>query len=430
MPDRKRYAIVGLGGRSEMFTGAILKDYKDRAELVGMCDINRARLDYSNQCFAEKYGADPIPCFGVEQFDEMITSRKVDVLIVTSIDRTHHRYIVRAMELGCDCISEKPMTIDAEKCQAVLDAVKRTGKNLRVTFNYRYTPPTTKVKELVMDGVIGNVLSADMQWMLDTVHGADYFRRWHRDKRNSGGLLVHKATHHFDLMNWWLATLPKTVFAMGDLRFYGRENAEERGVTRFYSRAHGQPNAQDDPFALHMEGDKSLVGLYLNPEKEDGYYRDQSVFGDGISIEDTLTLCVRYDTGVLFSYSLVAYSAWEGVRAALNGTKGRIEFRDYHSSYINASSSSDMSDKVTASSQIMVFPHWEKPYRVDLEEAKGSHGGGDPRLLVDIFGDPPEDRTRRAADHFAGARSILVGIAGNRSMRLERPVDIDSLVHF
>ena len=46
------------------------------------------------------------------------------------------------------------------------------------------------------------------EWALDTVHGADYFRRWHREKKNSGGLLVHKSSHHFDLVNWWLGDVP------------------------------------------------------------------------------------------------------------------------------------------------------------------------------------------------------------------------------
>ena len=57
--------------------------------------------------------------------------------------------------------------------------------------------------------------------MLDTKHGADYFRRWHRDKAHSGGLLVHKASHHFDLVNWWIQSAPTRVFASGGLRFYG-----------------------------------------------------------------------------------------------------------------------------------------------------------------------------------------------------------------
>ena len=106
------------------------------------------------------------------------------------------------MELGCDVITEKPMTTDEVKAQAILDAVKRTGRKLRVTFNYRYAPHNTKIRELLANGVIGEVFSVHFEWLLNTQHGADYFRRWHRDKRNSGGLLVHKSAHHFDLVNF------------------------------------------------------------------------------------------------------------------------------------------------------------------------------------------------------------------------------------
>jgi predicted dehydrogenase len=140
------------------------------------------------------------------------------------------------------------------------------------------------VWELLRSGAIGTVTSIHFEWMLNTSHGADYFRRWHRDKRNAGGLLVHKSTHHFDLVNFWLNSRPETVYAQGDLKFYGRENAEKRGVTDFYTRAHGSDVAKSDPFALHMEANDKLKRMYLDAEHEDSYYRDQSVFGNGISI--------------------------------------------------------------------------------------------------------------------------------------------------
>ena len=83
-----------------------------------------------------------------------------------------------------------------------------------MTFNYRYSPPRTQIKELLDAGVIGEVLSVDFHWLLNTHHGADYYRRWHRNKAQfSGGLMVHKATHHFDLVNWWLSAVPVEVFA-------------------------------------------------------------------------------------------------------------------------------------------------------------------------------------------------------------------------
>ena len=297
------------------------------------------------------------------------------------------------------------MTTDEVKAQAIIDAIKRTRRNLRVTFNYRYAPHNTKIKELIMNDTIGDVHSVHFEWLLDTQHGADYFRRWHRDKRNSGGLLVHKSTHHFDLVNFWLDTKPSTVFAMGDLMFYGRENAEKRGITKFYYRAHGSENAKGDPFALHLEDNERLKELYLNAEKEDGYLRDQSVFGDGISIEDTMGVLVKYHNNAILTYSLNAYMPWEGFRVAFNGSKGRIQVSVVENTYVNAGDNVHAEGAVKEKS-ITVFPMFGEPYNVPIEEAEGGHGGGDPILLNDLFGTPSNDPYNRAASHEDGAMSI------------------------
>lgn len=425
----KTYVQVGVGGRARFFYEAIAGPYRETARLVAFCDVNQTRMDYANRILQEKYGLDPVPTYNSSQFDDMIKAHKPDVVIVTSIDRTHHRYIVRAMELGCDVLTEKPMTTDEEKAQAILDAIRRTGRKLRVSFNYRYAPYNTKIRELIMDGAIGDVFSVHFEWLLNTSHGADYFRRWHRDKRNSGGLLVHKATHHFDLVNFWLGSRPKTVFAMGDLRFYGRENAENRGETKFYTRAYGSENAKDDYFALHMDRNEQLKNLYLNAEKDDGYVRDQSVFGDGISIEDTMGVMVRYANKAIMTYSLNAYLPWEGYRVAFNGSKGRIQVLIAENTYVNAGGAKEVEGSAKKIS-IAVFPMFGEPYEVEVPMTGGGHGGGDPVLLNDLFGTPVPDRFNRAASHVDGAMSILTGIAANKSIATGLPVQVDSLVRF
>jgi predicted dehydrogenase len=331
------------------------------------------------------------------------------------------------MECGCDVISEKPMTVDAKKCQEIIDCIQKTGKNLRVTFNYRYSPDRTKVKELLMNGTIGDVKQIHFEWLLNTSHGADYFRRWHRNKNNSGGLLVHKATHHFDLINFWLDSHPTKVFAFGDLKFYGRENAENRGVTKFYSRVNGQENAVGDPFALVMKGNKYLENLYLNAEKDDGYLRDQSVFGDNISIEDTMNVLVKYASGAQMSYSLNAFSPYEGFRVCFTGDKGRIEIEVIEAVYVNAGGDSSKEGAVVGK-KITMYPMFGDVYNVDIDEGKDGHGGGDRVMLNDIFGNPDPDPFKRAAGYVDGCMSILTGISANKSMASGMPVDVMSLV--
>lgn len=426
---KKKYVLVGSGGRAEFFYGAIASTYRETSELTAFCDTNQVRMNYANKLLEEKYKYNRVNTYKAHEFDEMIAAEKPDAVIVTSVDRTHHRYIIRAMELGCDVITEKPMTVDEVKCQEILDAVERTGREVRVTFNYRYAPHHTKARELIAQGAVGQVTSVHFEWLLNTMHGADYFRRWHRDKRNSGGLLVHKSTHHFDLVNFWIGSQPEEVFAYGDLLFYGKENAEQRGVTKFYERATGHPNAKDDPFALHLDENEHLKAMYLDAEAEDGYRRDQSVFGDGISIEDTMGVIVRYKNRAILTYSLNAYMPWEGYRIAFNGTKGRIEMTIVEQSYVNSGGDKALEGAVKHKS-ILLFPQWEPAVSIEVEEGEGGHGGGDPVLLNDIFGTPVEDPFHRAANHIDGARSILTGIAANRSIRTGQPVKVAELVKF
>jgi predicted dehydrogenase len=425
----KKYALVGTGGRAEFFYRELATVYKDTSELVAFCDVNQIRMDYANRLLKEKYSYHELPTYKAHEFDRMIEETKPDTVIVTTVDRVHHKYIIRAMELGCDVISEKPMTVDEEKCADILDAIERTGKKLRVTFNYRYAPHNTKIRELIMDGAIGEVISVNFEWLLNTQHGADYFRRWHRDKRNSGGLLVHKSTHHFDLMNFWLGSKPDLVYAQGDLRFYGRENAENRGVTEFYQRAYGSKAAENDPFALHLDRNEHLKQMYLEAEKEDGYLRDQSVFGDNISIEDTMSVMVKYQNKAVMNYSLNAFMPWEGFIIVFNGTKGRMEVKVTEQSYVNSGGDKDK-EGALKSKQIRVFPIHAAPYDVEIEEMSGGHGGGDPIMLRDIFDKPVDDRFNRAASHLDGAWSIMTGIAANRSIQTGLPVRIKDLIQF
>ncbi|HQZ53501.1 MAG TPA: Gfo/Idh/MocA family oxidoreductase, partial [Thermoflexales bacterium] len=439
----KKYAIVGLGHRSSMFTTAILGRFSKEASLVGLCDTNQTRMDYYNGVFAAEYGAPAIPTYRAEAFDRMIAEGKPDVVIVTSMDRTHDEYINRAMRLGCDIITEKPLTIDAEKCQSIIDCQKETGKKVTVTFNYRYSPHSSKVKELLQRGAIGQILSVHFEWLLDTRHGADYFRRWHRDKANNGGLMVHKSTHHFDLINWWLASAPETVFGFGRRAFYGKANAEARGQTNTYARAYGEPAADHDPFAIHLEKDARLKGLYLNAEHEDGYFRDQGVFGDGISTEDDYALAVRYASGATMTYHLNAYAPWEGLRVMFNGTRGRLELEWVESAFNTLDDGGTVEDAyarefgLTAAPvvqrvmdpTITLQPLWGKPLRVPLGAySKGGHGGGDERLLSDLFsGQPEADPLGRAAGLHDGVVSLLTGIAANKSFASGQPVRADQL---
>ena len=150
MTQRKRYAIVGTGSRGGMFIEAIAKTYADSAELVGFCDLSHTRMNWHNRQL-QKQGLPPVPCYHADDFDRMIAEQKPDTVIVTTVDAWHHHYIVRALDHGCDVISEKPLTTTLDRLQAIDAALRRSGKSLRVTFNYRYAPAYARFRQLIAE---------------------------------------------------------------------------------------------------------------------------------------------------------------------------------------------------------------------------------------------------------------------------------------
>jgi predicted dehydrogenase len=418
--------MVGCGARSQMYQDAIEEKYAAVAELVAVCDRNVGRVQISRARSLNRGKSAP-QGFAASDFELMIRETRPDTVLVLTVDATHHDFIIRALDLGCDVITEKPMTISAEACQTIAEAKKRSGKNCRVTFNYRYSPPRTQVKELLMSGVIGEVLSVDFHWLLDTVHGADYFRRWHSDKTRSGGLLVHKATHHFDLINWWLSAVPLSVFATGTREFYRPETARRLGLQGHHERCATCPEADLCTFFLNLAEKPTLRQLYLEQESHDGYIRDQCVWRPDISIEDTMTVQVRYDTGAALSYSLSAFNACEGYTIAFNGTKGRLEHGMLEQTYVSGT------DVVQGGARddgvfTRVIPMRGGAEEISVWAPGGSHGGGDIVLLEDLFSPvSTEDKYLRVADERAGAYSVLVGVAANESIATGKVVSIADL---
>ena len=424
--NRKTHAIVGVGSRSRMYQAAIWAEHKATSSLVGICDTNPGRLALVARRASEA-GATPPRTYLAGDFDKMIRETKPEVVIVTTPDAFHERYIVRALELGCDVVTEKPMTTTAAMARRILDTCARTGKHIRVSFNYRYAPFRTQVKELLMAGEIGDVLSVDFHWLLNTTHGADYFRRWHSSKAISGGLMVHKATHHFDLVNWWLSANPVSVTAKGKREFYTPEMARRFGLSGPHERCLTCPEKAQCGFYLDISADRGLKALYLDNEKYDGYFRDQCVWRPEIDIEDNMNVVVEYDTGALMSYSLNANNAWEGYMIAFNGTKGRLEHSQVESVYV---AGGDMvqggveEDKV----KTRIYPLRGAPRDIKVRLGQGGHGGGDAVMLAELFGTAPSDPTFRAANELGGAASIAVGIAANQCFKTGKAVEIADLL--
>ncbi len=419
---KKRYAIVGASSRGKnMYAVPLSKEYRDAAKIVGVYDPNYKRAE-----ILKRDAGGDFPVY--KSFEEMLDNSKPDIIIVTTVDRYHHEYIIKTLEAGCDVITEKPMTIDADKCNAIIAAEKKTGRKVIVTFNARFSPFATKIKECIKAGMIGDVLNVHFEWLLDTSHGADYFRRWHRKLENSGGLLVHKATHHFDMVNWFIEQDPVSVNAFGTRRFYGptKEKRSERCLTCKYKG--------ECSFYFDLTR-PNLKEMYLDAEDVDGYYRDTCVFSEEIDIYDTMSLNVKYSGDAVMSYSLTAHSPYEGYKISINGTDGRLEAEYFAATSEDpfAAVAADAVRRYTrrgedAQNKLRIYNRHGEEYSIKVPSLSGTHGGSDERLRNMIFRGVSEDPLGYSAGSRAGTMSLIIGAAANISIKEERAVKVIDLL--
>ncbi|MEY2905283.1 MAG: hypothetical protein RJA52_1299 [Bacteroidota bacterium] len=423
--QKLRVAMVGVGIRGILFWGKrVVENYSEVLEFVGLCDINPGRIDLAKKMMK-------VNCPGYSDFEDMISETKPELIIVTTPDSTHHEFIIKGLEMGCDVITEKPLTTDEIKCQEILDAERKSNKNVIVGFNYRWNPHITKIKELLKDGAIGKITSVDFHWYLNTYHGASYFRRWHGLKDWSGTLWVHKATHHFDLLNWWLDSDPSEVFAYGALEHYGSAGPFSGRNCR------SCPHTKNCKFYWDINKEPLDVMLYVDNEHHDGYIRDSCLFRPEIDIYDKMSAQIKYANEVVVNYSLTTYSPYEGWKIAFNGTEGRLEawqdipFLDDKSFDQESLHKAEMDQdkmKERESKPIILYKNWSDYEVIQVDFDRSGHGGGDERLQDKLLlkTDDP-DPLKHTAGLRDGAMSILIGVAARKSIESGMPVKIEGL---
>lgn len=426
---KKRIALVGTGIRGVTFWGQnLVKQYGDVIEFVGLCDVNPGRL-----AFGKKFIGAKCPTF--TNFDEMMKRTKPDMLVVTTVDATHDEFVVKGLDMGIDVITEKPMTTDEEKCQKIIDAEKRSGKKVIVGFNYRFNPHYTKIKELLTQARVGKISSVNFDWYLNTYHGASYFRRWHGLRDMSGTLLVHKSSHHFDLLNWWLNSDPVEVYATGALEHYGANHTAFRG-----DKCRTCPHKDKCKFYYDITKDEMMMNLYVANEKYDGYIRDNCVWRPEIDIYDKMAVQIKYANDVQVNYSLTTYSPYEGMRIAFNGFDGRIDAWDgipwrktekLSQAELHAREMSQQAGEEAANyEEIIVADNFGDHELIKIPMSGAGHGGGDVRLQNKIFRNPQmEDPFQHTAGSRDGAMAILIGIAARKSIESGKPVKIADLTN-
>ncbi len=424
--SKKRIALVGTGIRGITYFGRTIADnFSDVVEFAGLCDINPGRLQYAR----EYIGVD---CPVYTDFDEMLKAVPMDMLMVCTVDSTHDEFIVKGLNHGIDVVTEKPMTTDEIKCRNIVEAARKSDNKLIMAFNYRYGHLFTELKKILNENKVGKITSIDFNWYLNVYHGASYFRRWHGIRERGGTLLLHKSAHHFDLLNWWINSDPVEVHAYGALEHYGKNN-KFRG-----KNCRECPYREKCRFYWDMTGNEVNMRLYAANEKYDGYIRDNCLWREEIDIYDKMAVQIKYANNVQVSYSLTAYSPFEGFRIAFNGMNGRFESwegipwreaeQEEQSEVYDREMDQSHVEKTNRYHEIVVSRNFEDYERIELPYIRRGHWGGDKIMQNKILRGIETDKAlHHAAGVRDGAMAILIGVAARKSIDEGRVVKISEL---
>jgi predicted dehydrogenase len=422
----KKFAVCGVSNRGiHGYIKPMSTTFTEVAGIVALLDTDPVRF---RVCAESVPGIDGIPTYGESEFDRMIDETQPDVVLVTSVDATHARYILKALERDVNVIVEKPMVTTGEDCRRVMNAEAASSASVTVTFNARYPAAHQKIKELIVSGAVGRVTSARLNWDIDTYHGASYFKRWNREREKSGGLSIHKATHHFDLVGWLIDQAPVEAFAYGALNYYGADG--EMNPRKVDGRHCGDcPDIEDCRYVMRWSTRSRNVavaddhlGTVRGGNTYTGYRPDACIFDSTIDIEDSYAATVQYDRGAFLSYAADFSAPYEGHHLVVSGTRGRIEYQTYHAPNRTPFAT-------PAVEHVDYFPIFGGRERITVVTRSGGHGGADAELLEDLILGVDEHRPFAIlAGSDEGARAVALGEAVWRSARENRPVRIPDLI--
>lgn len=432
---RRRFALCGLSNRgvasfarplmgmvrahedSALGYGADPDDLSGSAQLVAVLDTDDVRR--------ERFLRELVPAahpivrgYQADEFDRLCDETVPDAVIVATPDATHVDYIVAALERDIDVISEKPMTSTAEDAARVLAAEQRSRARVIVTHNLRYSARHMLMKRLISEGKIGEVTYANLEYHVDARHGSSYFLRWNRTRALSGGLSVHKSTHHLDLVAWLIDAEPTRVFAVGGRNHYG-----EKGPFRPDPGGEAtDPYSQLSPDTTDSTTARS--GLFDLPyEKQYPAGMRFTPFDAEIDIEDTYVSTIEFSSRAALAYTIDFSSPWEGYRLSVTGTHGRIETlygRDGDG------------DPLPGSDAVMLQPLFAEPQRFAVDSGLGGHDGSDTAMRQHLFGSiagrTDADPLNLAASSRQGALAVATGEAMWRSAQSGDVIDVLSLL--
>lgn len=238
-----RIAVIAAGKRARTVVRHLLNDSENHVKIVSCYDPDREVL----QGALEFWGVSDV--LAAASYEEAIRAPGVDWVMVFSPNAYHKEHILAAFAAGKKVFSEKPLATSIADCLEICRMQRRCDLTFATGFVLRYSPLYRKVKELLVSGKYGTLLSIDANENIPPYHGGYIMANWRRHTKISGPHILEKCCHDLDLLNWFCDSLPRRVASFGGRRMFTAANGyllEKYGRETF--RRWWDPAALDTPF--------------------------------------------------------------------------------------------------------------------------------------------------------------------------------------
>ncbi|MDQ0252666.1 putative dehydrogenase [Evansella vedderi] len=213
-------AVIGAGNRGNIYSDfAIL--YPHKFKVIAVAEPNQER----REAFVAKHNIDRKMVF--ESYETFFAKERVcDAVVVATQDDDHFQPVVQALDSGYHVLVEKPMSPNLDECFEMVSKAVEQKKLLLLGYVLRYTPFFQKMKELLVEGAIGNARHISIDMNVGYWHQAHSFVRgnW-RNAEKSSPMILAKSCHDFDIIQYLLESTSRKISSFGDLLYFTKDNA-------------------------------------------------------------------------------------------------------------------------------------------------------------------------------------------------------------
>lgn len=313
-------AIIGFGGRGRMYAGLVEK--MDTACLSFICDKNRENLRHAEKNHPR-----------VRRFNsaaEFFALGKIaDIVIIATNDAQHYECAIPAIEIGYDILLEKPIATSLQESVEIAECAKRHGVKTAVCHVLRYAPFFAKIKELVVSGAIGEIVSISQNEDVGYWHQAHSFVRGRGSVAAEGTpLIVQKCCHDMDIIAWLMEKKCRAVSSFGSLFYFKAENAPK--VHAMHCVDCKNSECAYNCFDYYRNYPWSYKAVSTNPDLEavlsDRTNRfSRCVYHCGNDVVDHQVAIMQFEGGATAHLNMTGFSKDCRRRIKIHGTTGEIE---------------------------------------------------------------------------------------------------------